>query len=352
MSVETSAVRRAPASPGPHSGRRPHPLAPVVPRAGIPWGRLAAGLVAALLLVPNSSVLEHRAVVAVFLLALATGRGRLFVRDWLPLIGVAALFVLARQLAAYSPLPHQGANVARLEAALFGGTTPTTWLQERYYQPGQSDALDFAATAVHASYFFGFVTVGLGVWLHRRRQFGPYTRLLACTFALGLCGYFALPTEPPWLGGRDGYAPPAQRVIVRTSQGTQLAAGIVAAGRAWQSDPEALGDPNPAAAMPSVHTAVTAALALFLARLHPALGALGLLYLLAMGGALVYLGEHYVVDVLAGIACAAGAAWLADRLPRLLGRPGSGWPAGDPRPFAGGPHGAAAMGTMQPLDRV
>ncbi|MDQ3699417.1 MAG: phosphatase PAP2 family protein, partial [Chloroflexota bacterium] len=146
-----------------------------------------------------------------------------------------------------------------------------------------------------------------------------YTRLLACTFALGLVGYFALPTEPPWLGARDGFAPPAQRVIVDTAQGTQLTAGIVSSGRAWQPDPDALGDPNPAAAMPSVHTAVTAVVGLFLARLHPALGALGLFYLLAMGSALVYLGEHYVVDVGAGIVCALIAAWLSDRLPRLLG---------------------------------
>lgn len=288
------------------------------------WTRTLVGLVAALLLVPNSSVLEHRAVIAVFLLALATGRGRLFVRDWLPLVGVAAVFVLVRQLAVHSPFPHQGANVARLEMALFGGlfggTTPTTWLQERLYHPEQPSALDFAATAVHASYFFGFVAVGLGVWLCQREQLAGYTRLLACTFALGLAGYFALPTEPPWLGARDGSAPPAQRVIVDTAQGTQLTAGLVSSGRAWQPDPDALGDPNPAAALPSVHTAVTAAVGLFLARLHPALGALGLLYLLAMGGALVYLGEHYVVDVGAGVVCALVAAGLSDRLPRLLSR--------------------------------
>ena len=37
--------------------------------------------------------------------------------------------------------------------------------------------------------------------------------------------------------------------------------------------------------MPSVHTAVTASLALVLARIHPLAGALGALYLLAMGAA-------------------------------------------------------------------
>jgi membrane-associated phospholipid phosphatase len=275
------------------------------------------GLVALLLLVPDSSVLEHRAVIAVFLLALFTGRARLFVRDWLPLVATASLFVLLRQLAALSPLPHQGAGVARLEGALFGGTLPTTFLQERFSSPGAPGFLDNAAAAVHASYFFGFVVVGLGVWLWRRERFAAYTRVLACTFALGLAGYVLLPTEPPWLGAREGYAPPARRVIVQTAQETRLTTELVAAGQAWQGDPDALGDPNPAAAMPSVHTAVTASLALYLASLHPALGLAGLVYLLTMGGALVYLGEHYVLDVVAGVLCAVLATGIAGRLGRL-----------------------------------
>jgi len=270
--------------------------------------------VALALLVPNSSVLEHRAVLAVFLLALVAGRGRRFVADWLPLVGAAALFVALRGLAAGSPLPHQGASVARLETALFGGVSPVTWLQGRLYRPGEAGPLEYAATAVHASYFFAFVVVGLGIWLLRRERFAHYRLVLAATFALGLAGYVLLPTEPPWLGAREGFAPPAHRVIAETARGTRLSAGIVATGRAWQADPDALGDPNPAAAMPSVHTAVTASLALVLARLHPLLGALGGLYLLAMGASLVYLGEHYVLDLLAGILCSLAALRLADRV--------------------------------------
>jgi membrane-associated phospholipid phosphatase len=60
--------------------------------------------------------------------------------------------------------------------------------------------------------------------------------------------------------------------------------------------------------MPSVHTAVTVALAIFLSRRHWALGALGWLYAAAMAFALVYLGEHFVLDVAAGLVCAVAAA--------------------------------------------
>ncbi len=247
-----------PSAPRPALRLRPSPPArpPPLPRhrfaPGSATARILAALVALLLLVPHSSVLEHRAVVAVFLLALLTGRGRLFLRDWLPLVGVAALFVVLRQLAAASPFPHQGASVAALESRLFRGVSPPTWLQERLYQPGSPGPLEYLATAVHASYFFGFVAVGLGIWLVRRERFAHYPPwLLALTFAFGLLGYVLFPTEPPWLGAREGFAPPAARVIAETAQGTQLSAGIVAAGRTWQQDPDALGDPNPAARCPA-----------------------------------------------------------------------------------------------------
>ncbi|HEU5314502.1 MAG TPA: phosphatase PAP2 family protein [Chloroflexota bacterium] len=281
------------------------------------WRRVVVGALALTLLVPNSSVLEHRAIVAVFLGALAVGRGRRFVADWLPLIAAAAVFVTLRQVAALSPLPHQGPAVARLESALFGGTLPSEAVQSLRAQPVAATLLDAVATAIHASYFLGFVAVGLAVWVTARAHFRAYARAIALTFALGLGGYVVFPTEPPWLVAREAGGPAVERVIVGTTRGAPVAATMIELGRRWQPDPDALGDPNPSAAMPSVHTAITAALALFLFRLRRAAGVAGLVYTAAMGLSLVYLGEHFVLDVLAGIACAAAAtsSWRSWRWP-------------------------------------
>jgi membrane-associated phospholipid phosphatase len=65
---------------------------------------------------------------------------------------------------------------------------------------------------------------------------------------------------------------------------------------------------NPLAAMPSLHLATSLMAALLLAEVEPVAGALGLGYAATLGFALVYLGEHYVVDLLAG-----GALTLAVR---------------------------------------
>ena len=288
-------------------------------RSALPhwWPRVIVGGVAVALLVPNSSVLEHRVVIAVFLFALATRRARQFVRDWLPLTAAAALFVTLRQLAVASPLPRQGATVAALEGQLFGGVTPTAALQALRAADPLSRTVDSLATAVHASYFFVFAVVGGWLWLRARPHFAPYSATLALTFALGLVGYVLLPTEPPWLVAREPGAPRAERVIVETTNGTLVASAIAEAGRGGGGDPDALGDPNPTAAMPSVHTAITAALAFFLFRVSRWAGLVGVLYTTVMGLALIYLGEHFALDVLAGVACAALAAGATATWPSL-----------------------------------
>jgi hypothetical protein len=72
-------------------------------------------------------------------------------------------------------------------------------------------------------------------------------------------------------------------------------------GRAWPVLYDALGG-NPWAAMPSLHFATSLMTALLLAETGPVEGALGFSYAGALGFALVYLGEHYVIDLLAGLA--------------------------------------------------
>ena len=61
--------------------------------------------------------------------------------------------------------------MVRAEQALFGGRLPSSTLQAALSTPGRPGALDYLATAVHASYFFGFVLVGLAIWLFARERF-------------------------------------------------------------------------------------------------------------------------------------------------------------------------------------
>jgi hypothetical protein len=63
---------------------------------------------------------------------------------------------------------------------------------------------------------------------------------------------------------------------------------------------------NPLAAMPSLHFATSVTAAHVLSDTGRVAGALGWTYAATLGLALVYLGEHYVVDLLAGLTLAEG----------------------------------------------
>ncbi len=79
--------------------------------------------------------------------------------------------------------------------------------------------------------------------------------------------------------------------------------------------------------MPSLHFATSVMAAHMLAEAGPVPGALGWTYAVTLGFALVYLGEHYVVDLAAGLALTEGvraaaprAAPLAEHLSRAVQR--------------------------------
>jgi membrane-associated phospholipid phosphatase len=77
--------------------------------------------------------------------------------------------------------------------------------------------------------------------------------------------------------------------------------------------------------MPSLHFATSLMGAHLLAETGPVAGAVGWTYAITLGLALVYLGEHYLVDLVAGAALTEGiravappATPLARRAGRLL----------------------------------
>jgi membrane-associated phospholipid phosphatase len=91
-------------------------------------------------------------------------------------------------------------------------------------------------------------------------------------------------------------------------------------GDRWPALYDVLGG-NPLAAMPSLHFATSLMGAHLLAETGPLAGAAGWLYATTLGLALVYLGEHYAADLLAGAALTEAVRLQAPRTYRTLLRP-------------------------------
>lgn len=243
-------------------------------------------------------------VAALFLAALATRRLASFVRDWAVFLAGLALFDSLRAvvftLVNSLELPLYMGYVIRLERWLFSGETLPTLLQPWLLRPDRPSLLQWPLVAVHASHFVVFLLFGLCLWLVRRAAFGRFAAAMLWVMYLGIVGYLLVPTVPPWMAADFQVIPPLHRVADE------------AYGRAAPGLRRAF-DTNPVAAMPSLHAAF-AALCALVGRRH--FGAWGWLlggYLGLMSLAAVALGEHYFLDVVAGVLLAAAVYWLAYR---------------------------------------
>lgn len=190
------------------------------------------------------------------------------------------------------------------------GEIPTLRLQRAVGRPGEARPHDLVLSWIHWSWFFAPHGSMAWILLRSRRHFSRSALLMAATFDLGLVFYWTVPTAPPWWAGARGHLRPVRRIMVE--------AGEHHWGRFWRPLYDFLGG-NPFAAMPSLHFATSVMAAHVLSDVGRRPGALGWTYALSLGFALVYLGEHYVVDLLAGLALAEAVRRLGPRAaPTLL----------------------------------
>jgi hypothetical protein len=196
----------------------------------------------------------------------------------------------------------------RIDRAIGLGDLPGLRLQRAFARPDMIGGVDRVLVWCHWLWFF--VPHGTVIWLLLRRP-GLFPRGAAqmyAVFDLGLIGYWALPTAPPWYAaetGALGAGDPAMRRMMREH-------GEAFWKAAWSPLYDVLGG-NPLAAMPSLHFATSLMAAHLLTEAGPLPGVLGWSYAIALGFALVYLGEHYVVDLLAGAALTEAVRHAAPR---------------------------------------
>jgi membrane-associated phospholipid phosphatase len=162
-------------------------------------------------------------------------------------------------------------------------------------------ALEYGLSAIHWSWFF--VPHGtLAYLLLRHRELFPRSAvLMSACFDLGCVVYWTVPTAPPWWAGENGNMPPVRRIMAE--------AGERFWGRLWRPLYHSLQG-NPFAAMPSLHFGTSVMATRLLSQVGPGHAAAGWAYTLSLGFGLVYLGEHYVMDLLAGFVLAEGI-WRA-----------------------------------------
>lgn len=246
----------------------------------------------------NAAILTQlgAAVFSLGFLYIALGKGA---RSWAFYV---VLFILFAQLRAHADeigTPVQFDYVITLEKALFLGWYPQTWLQDTFYTYPKAGVLEVYTMAVYLSYFFVPHVIALILWKVDRRNFRLFAIGFLVTVYIGLLVCALVPTAPPWMASEAGKLPVVYQIVPDVLDAQ--APGLYQAG-------ENSAGSNPVAAMPSLHCAVPWLMVLALWKYRYARWA-ALWYAGSMSFAVLYLGEHYFVDAIAGL-MTAGIAWV------------------------------------------
>jgi membrane-associated phospholipid phosphatase len=191
----------------------------------------------------------------------------------------------------------------KIDSALGVGRLPGARLQTLLAGRRHAAVLDRVLTITHWLWFFEPYAVLSWILVRHPQQFPRAARQMAAVFDAGAFGYWAVPTAPPWWSSEEGLTKePVRRIMVEVGEPLW--------GRYWSPLYRALGG-NPWAAMPSLHFATSVQGAVSLSEADRREGAIAWAYALTLGFGLVYLGEHYLTDLLAG-AGLVGAVRAAD----------------------------------------
>ena len=180
----------------------------------------------------------------------------------------------------------------RFDTAVGLGVPPGVRLQRALRRRGEVTTFDIAVTAVYGSWFVPQLL--LAYLLARHAEFVPRAGArLSAAYHLTCPFYFFAPEAPPWWasekeGRMDGEIERVARLVVCHLLKRPPPADGKVPGNPWGS-------------MPSDHISSAAITAMGLREVSPLYGALGWTYVAAASFAVVYLGEHYVADVVVGL---------------------------------------------------
>jgi membrane-associated phospholipid phosphatase len=194
---------------------------------------------------------------------------------------------------------------------LGGGELPTVRLQRLMWH-GRVEWYTFAAYLFYMLHFVLPFLLALLVWKRRPSFYWRYVMTFVLVSFAGFLTFLIFPAAPPWLASDHHLIPH----ITHISGNVWAALGVHDFPSLYNKI-----SPNIVAAMPSLHAAYSTLVATFVIRLFKGWQRwLVLVYPFAIFFGTVFMGEHYVIDLVAGVLYAAGAYWAAPHVLRQLKR--------------------------------
>lgn len=238
--------------------------------------------------------------------ALLVKKTRSFLLDWIPFLFILISYDFLRGFA--DDLSHRVhfQEMINADRFMFFGQLPGVVLQQLLYNSNHLHWYDYMATFFYFVHFSLPLSFGFILWVYNRSYFKQFVTAITSLSYAAWVTYIIFPAAPPWMANNQGYISGISKVMDQTFKAFPDKWHVPTIYQQF--------DPNPVAAIPSLHAAYPFLVLLFCINLFGKKGLLFLPYVLGVWWSIVYSGEHYVIDVILGAIYAAAFYMLAKQL--------------------------------------
>jgi membrane-associated phospholipid phosphatase len=231
---------------------------------------------------------------------------RRFIGDWGPFIFIFLSFEALYGIVGSLNIPPHIQEPINADLSLFG-YLPTVVLQQLY----RSSFLDYLGAFFYSLHFIAPTVFAFVLWKYSPKNFGKFTLALAIGVYSALVTFLVYPVAPPWIGVNEVYG---AGTVVRILFQVDNNMGIPFFRTIYDYISS-----DSYAAFPSLHAMLPWLISLFALKIKK-IKALPILILPAgVWFSAVYLGEHYVIDIIGGVIYGTCAFLLVEKLvPRII----------------------------------
>ncbi len=227
------------------------------------------------------------------------GRTQEFIKNWMPLIILLLSYEALNGLAGTFASSGALLNLYSYDRLLWGfnltGTVQSLW---------NSAPLTIFFVFIYSLHFPLVIIASVYFWYTDKAIYGKYASTLILTSYLALVTFLIMPSAPPWYSG-------IAKDLMHDTQGPSVLFSSTLARLS------SLFESDKFAAFPSLHTAYITLFSYYSVKVKLSLGLISLPLLVGVLLSTIYLGQHYVIDLIGGAAYALAVVLLVNKLPQF-----------------------------------
>lgn len=242
---------------------------------------------------------------AAVLTMVVLGSRRKMDRYWVSIISIMVSYEALQGMAGTLATSRNVLSLYSIDRLIWGFNV-TGYVQSAFASP----AVTFLSTVFYSMHVPLVVATCLVVWYAKRPMFGKYVTVMVLTTYAALATFILLPTAPPWYSG-------VASNIYTSAVASSLPHGVTSLISMVEIDQFA--------AFPSLHGAYAIIFSYFMIKVDRRLALISVPITVGILFSTLYLGQHYLIDLIGGAAYALVPCLIAERFQIRL--PGTSAPS-------------------------